>query len=103
MALSDKDKQRINLMNPVSNDLKLGDKLAELEENAGGDIDAYTKSEADSKFQPKGNYASKDDSYTKTESDNKYQEKGTYATKAELDAAIEDLQEQIDALGGDGS
>lgn len=31
MALSDKDKERINLMNPVSNDLKLGDKLAELD------------------------------------------------------------------------
>lgn len=59
MPLSERDKERINLMSPVASDLKLGDKLAELERNSGGVVDAYTKSEADTRFQAKGNYALK--------------------------------------------
>lgn len=55
--------------------------------------DYYTKEESDARFQPKGNYATKDeldlkadkdDVYTKTESDSKYQPKGNYALKSEL-------------------
>lgn len=35
MALTDKDKERINLMNPVANDVKLGDIVKELQEGGG--------------------------------------------------------------------
>nr|WP_275354581.1 phage tail protein [Xenorhabdus bovienii] len=37
-----------------------------------------TKSEAESKYQPKGNYAVRGESYTKHESDGKYQPRGNY-------------------------
>lgn len=56
MPLSERDKERINLMNPVSNDVKLGDIIVGLEE--GGDVDAYSKAESDERFQPKGSYVS---------------------------------------------
>ncbi|WP_311754646.1 pyocin knob domain-containing protein [Proteus columbae] len=45
---------------------------------------SYSKAETDTKYQPKGNYApagnyaAKGDSYTKVESDGKYQPKGSY-------------------------
>ncbi|MEQ5349129.1 pyocin knob domain-containing protein [Proteus sp. WDL240414] len=45
---------------------------------------SYSKAETDTKYQPKGNYApagnyaTKGDSYTKVESDGKYQPKGSY-------------------------
>lgn len=35
MSLSKQDKERINLMNPVSNDLKLGDIIEGLQEGGG--------------------------------------------------------------------
>ena len=41
----------------------------------GGAVDAYSKTETDEKFQPKGEYAVKGESYTKPESDGKYQPK----------------------------
>lgn len=52
---------------------------------SAGDVGAYSKTETDNKYQPKGNYAPagnyavKGDSYTKTESDGRYQAKGNYA------------------------
>lgn len=61
MPLSERDKERINLMNPVSNDVKLGNKIAELEQRESEEVDAYTKAEADDKFQPKGSYVSQAD------------------------------------------
>ncbi|WP_233154331.1 pyocin knob domain-containing protein, partial [Enterobacter hormaechei] len=53
---------------------------------------AYTKTESDGRFQPKGNYTPTGTAYTKAESDGRYQLKGNYAlvgasyTKAETDA-----------------
>ncbi|MEM8123668.1 pyocin knob domain-containing protein [Morganella morganii] len=44
-----------------------------------GDIDAYTRGEADKKFQPLGNYLPAGYSYSKAESDTNYQPKGNYA------------------------
>lgn len=44
-----------------------------------GDIDVYTKGEADKKFQPLGNYLPAGYSYSKAESDTNYQPKGNYA------------------------
>lgn len=44
-----------------------------------GDIDVYTKGEADKKFQPLGNYQAAGYSYSKAESDTNYQPKGNYA------------------------
>ncbi|WP_275367358.1 hypothetical protein [Xenorhabdus bovienii] len=41
-------------------------------------VGAYTKSEAESKYQPKGNYAVRGENYTKQESDGKYQPRGNY-------------------------
>lgn len=35
MVLTDKDKRRINLMNPVANDVKIGDILQEVQEGGG--------------------------------------------------------------------
>ena len=55
-----------------------------------GDVGAYTKGEADQKFQPLGNYLPAGYSYSKAESDTNYQPKGNYApagdyaTKTEL-------------------
>lgn len=51
---------------------------------SAGDVGAYSKTESDNKYQPKGNYAPtgnyavKGESYTKTESDGRYQPKGSY-------------------------
>ncbi|PHM69250.1 gp53-like domain-containing protein [Xenorhabdus kozodoii] len=48
------------------------------------DVGVYSKEESDTRFQPKGNYASagnyalKGESYTKSESDEKYQPRGYY-------------------------
>lgn len=57
-----------------------GAEWAELKADlTAGDIDAYTKGEADKKFQLLGNYQAAGYSYSKTESDNKYQPKGNYA------------------------
>ncbi|MEM8152958.1 phage tail protein [Morganella morganii] len=44
-----------------------------------GDVGAYTKGEADQKFQPLGNYLPAGYSYSKAESDTNYQPKGNYA------------------------
>ncbi|HCM61761.1 MAG TPA: phage tail protein [Morganella sp. (in: Bacteria)] len=44
-----------------------------------GDIDAYTKGDADRKFQPLGTYQTAGYSYSKAESDTNYQPKGNYA------------------------
>ncbi|MEM8325549.1 phage tail protein [Morganella morganii] len=44
-----------------------------------GDIDVYTKGDADKKFQPLGNYQVAGYSYSKAESDTNYQPKGNYA------------------------
>lgn len=44
-----------------------------------GDIDAYTRGEADKKFQPLGNYLPAGYSYSKAESDTNFQPKGNYA------------------------
>ncbi|HIE4504362.1 hypothetical protein [Morganella morganii] len=44
-----------------------------------GDVGAYTKGEADQKFQPLGNYLSAGYSYSKAESDTNFQPKGNYA------------------------
>jgi len=108
MALSERDKERINLMNPVANDVKLGDILQEAG-GGGGAVDAYTKAEADGKFQQKGDYATKAQvdvkadkgaSYTKAESDNKYQAKGTYVAKADFDALAARVKALEDAGGG---
>lgn len=38
MPISDKDKQRINMMNPVSNDVKLGDIVQGLQSGKASDI-----------------------------------------------------------------
>ncbi|MCY0772561.1 phage tail protein [Enterobacter cloacae complex sp. 2022EL-00788] len=52
----------------------------------------YTKTESDSRFQPKGNYTPAGQAYTKAESDGRYQPKGNYTpagqayTKAESNA-----------------
>ncbi|MEY0320130.1 phage tail-collar fiber domain-containing protein [Providencia stuartii] len=54
---------------PLSTDITL----------TAGDVSAYTKSESDTKFQPKGNYLPSGYSYSKSESDTKYQPKGNYA------------------------
>lgn len=57
--LTKQEQERLNYSMPVANDVKLGDILAELQSvsGGGGTIDTYTKSEADGRFQPKGNYA----------------------------------------------
>lgn len=56
--LTKQEQERLNYSMPVANDVKLGDILAELQSaSGGGTIDAYTKAEADGKFQPKGSYA----------------------------------------------
>lgn len=44
-----------------------------------GDVGAYTKGEADQKFQPLGNYLPAGYSYSKAESDTNFQPKGNYA------------------------
>ncbi|MGJ5662539.1 phage baseplate protein [Morganella morganii] len=44
-----------------------------------GDVGAYTKGEADQKFQPLGNYLPAGYSYSKAESDTRFQPKGNYA------------------------
>lgn len=44
-----------------------------------GDVGAYTKGEADQKFQPLGNYLPAGYSYSKSESDTNFQPKGNYA------------------------
>ena len=44
-----------------------------------GEVGAYTKGEADRKFQPLGNYQVAGYSYSKAESDTNYQPKGNYA------------------------
>jgi len=38
LPISDKDKQRINMMNPVSNDVKLGDIVQGLQSGKASDI-----------------------------------------------------------------
>lgn len=55
--LTKQEQERLNYSMPVANDVKLGDILAEIQNESGGTVDAYTKSEADGRFQPKGNYA----------------------------------------------
>ncbi|GAA0334351.1 hypothetical protein L9H26_04310 [Morganella psychrotolerans] len=44
-----------------------------------GDIDVYTKGDADKRYQPLGNYQAAGYSYSKAESDTNYQPKGNYA------------------------
>lgn len=44
-----------------------------------GDINVYTKTESDQRFQPLGNYLPAGYSYSKAESDTNYQPKGNYA------------------------
>lgn len=46
---------------------------------SAGDINVYTKTESDKRFQPLGNYQAAGYSYSKAESDTKYQPKGNYA------------------------
>ncbi|ENN8374942.1 phage tail protein [Providencia rettgeri] len=46
---------------------------------SAGDINVYTKTESDQRFQPLGNYLSAGHSYSKAESDTNYQPKGNYA------------------------
>ncbi|MEQ5234238.1 MULTISPECIES: gp53-like domain-containing protein [Providencia] len=46
---------------------------------SAGDINVYTKTESDKRFQPLGNYQPAGYSYSKAESDTKYQPKGNYA------------------------
>ncbi|MBN4863490.1 MULTISPECIES: phage baseplate protein [Providencia] len=46
---------------------------------SAGDINVYTKTESDKRFQPLGNYQSAGYSYSKEESDTNYQPKGNYA------------------------
>ncbi|WP_404462779.1 phage baseplate protein [Providencia rettgeri] len=46
---------------------------------SAGDINAYTKTESDKRFQPLGNYQAAGYSYSKAESDTNYQAKGNYA------------------------
>lgn len=46
---------------------------------SAGDINAYTKTESDKRFQPLGNYQPAGYSYSKAESDTNYQPKGNYA------------------------
>ncbi|MEM7886065.1 hypothetical protein Q4Q78_00010 [Morganella morganii] len=60
-----------------------------------GDVGAYTKGEADQKFQPLGNYALKSDVYTKTEGDGRYQAKGNYAPAGDY-AFTADLEKKPD-------
>lgn len=57
-----------------------GSAWAELKADlTAGDIDAYTKGDADKKFQPLGNYQAAGYSYSKGESDTNFQPKGNYA------------------------
>ncbi len=60
-----------------------------------GDVGAYTKGEADQKFQPLGNYALKSDIYTKTEGDGRYQAKGNDAPAGDY-AFTADLEKKPD-------
>ncbi|HBN5911837.1 hypothetical protein Q4R60_16290 [Morganella morganii] len=60
-----------------------------------GDVGAYTKGEADQKFQPLGNYALKSDVYTKTEGDGRYQAKGNDAPAGDY-AFTADLEKKPD-------
>ncbi|MCJ2228276.1 MULTISPECIES: hypothetical protein [Providencia] len=46
---------------------------------SAGDINVYTKTESDKRFQPLGNYQPAGYSYSKAESDSNYQPKGNYA------------------------
>lgn len=46
---------------------------------SAGDINVYTKTESDKRFQPLGNYQPAGYSYSKEESDTNYQPKGNYA------------------------
>ncbi|MDT5429403.1 hypothetical protein AB7W58_21995 [Providencia rettgeri] len=46
---------------------------------SAGDINVYTKTESDKRFQPLGNYQAAGYSYSKAESDTNYQPKGNYA------------------------
>ncbi|WP_272524224.1 MULTISPECIES: phage tail protein [unclassified Providencia] len=46
---------------------------------SAGDINVYTKTESDQRFQPLGNYLPAGYSYSKAESDTNYQPKGNYA------------------------
>lgn len=46
---------------------------------SAGDINVYTKTESDKRFQPLGNYQPAGYSYSKAESDTNYQAKGNYA------------------------
>ncbi|QXX83460.1 phage tail protein [Providencia sp. R33] len=46
---------------------------------SAGDINVYTKTESDKRFQPLGNYQPAGYSYSKAESDTNYQPKGNYA------------------------
>ncbi|EQB4330329.1 tail fiber protein [Providencia stuartii] len=46
--------------------------------------ESYTKVESDTRFQPKGNYLPSGYSYSKSESDTKYQPKGNYATNTDI-------------------
>ncbi|ENG7679156.1 tail fiber protein [Providencia stuartii] len=66
--------------------------------------ESYTKVESDTRFQPKGNYLPSGYSYSKLESDTKYQPKGNYAPAGDYatNTALKNgLNGKFDKTGGD--
>lgn len=65
---------------------------------SGETIDAYTKQESDAKYQPKGNYATKDEIPVIPTNVSAFINDAGYVTNSELIQYITNLQEQINSL-----